>query len=341
MWETHAGREPVDPRRQSAPVALLLTPVPGAAAQGAHGRAVTPVPQAGAEPSPALTHPTGLHEAGAVQSGDGWLCGVRSQVSVATMTDHEHLLDLLLQLRPPMTRLARQLHPLLLLLGGRPLARRAPVHRGRRTPAAPASRPPRPRALHDLSEPAQFGLRDQTLLDTTVHHWRDQRRPAQPSTGGPAPSPPRSRRSRRLGVERLDALAAQPADLRPRPVLPNRTRTPEKHPGMVATLVLVWPSPHWRDAAELQLGQQKPPCRHSICRQGSPLVRVLCRLSSRGAASAGGLARRVDLRSGAARRTARPAVPAGLQTAWNTVAAAVRAGQRRAGHGALGAAAGP
>ena len=30
--------------------------------------------------------------------------------------------------------------------------------------------PTQAQALHDLSEPAQFGLRDQTLLDTTVRH---------------------------------------------------------------------------------------------------------------------------------------------------------------------------
>ena len=260
------------------------------------------------------------------------------------MTDHEH------PARPPAPaghaapRLARR-HPRPRpLLGRRLLARRAPVHRGRRTrPAAPASaahpgpgvaRPQRTRAIRP-ARPDPAGHH-------RAPHRRDQRRPAQPRLA--------ARRLRRAeaggragtwrGADRR--LAAQPADLRPRPVLqaaPGHREAPRhgRHAGAGLAVAA-----HRRHAAGATGAAGSCPVVTAPAGAGPPLVRVLCRLSSRGAAGAGGLACRADVRpraAGAGGAAGRPCEAA--DGAGTRAAAAVRAGRRHAGHGALGAAAGP
>ena len=109
--------------------------------------------------------------------------------------------------------------------------------------ACPLS-PDAARALAAVTTPARFGLREQTLLDTQVRdtgeiaadaltlHWRED-----------ALAGLLAEVARGLGV---DDLTAHPHGLLvygPGQFFKPHQDT-EKHAGMVATLVLVWPSPH-------------------------------------------------------------------------------------------------
>ena len=101
--------------------------------------------------------------------------------------------------------------------------------------------PTQAQALHDLSEPAQFGLRDQTLLDTTVRHTGEisaDRLSLDWQHGAFAAL--KQAVAQALGVEQLDAWLHNLLIYGPGQFFKPHQDT-EKHPGMVATLVLVWP----------------------------------------------------------------------------------------------------
>jgi hypothetical protein len=114
--------------------------------------------------------------------------------------------------------------------------------------------PEQAQALQALSEPAHFGLREQTLLDTAVRHsgeidadrlglhW-------QPGTFAEL----QMQVAQALGVRRLDAWLHNLLIYGPGQFFKPHQDT-ERHPGMVATLVLVWPSPHIGGELRVVLG---------------------------------------------------------------------------------------
>lgn len=117
--------------------------------------------------------------------------------------------------------------------------------------------PAQAQALHDLSEPAQFGLRDQTLLDTTVRHTGEISADLLSLDWQPgAFAALKQAVAQALGVEQLDAWLHNLLIYGPGQFFKPHQDT-EKHPGMVATLVLVWPSPHIGGTLRVQLGQQE------------------------------------------------------------------------------------
>lgn len=117
--------------------------------------------------------------------------------------------------------------------------------------------PAQAQALHDLSEPAQFGLRDQTLLDTTVRHTGEISADLLSLDWQPgAFAALKQAVAQALGVEQLDAWLHNLLIYGPGQFFKPHQDT-EKHSGMVATLVLVWPSPHIGGTLRVQLGQQE------------------------------------------------------------------------------------
>ena len=117
--------------------------------------------------------------------------------------------------------------------------------------------PTQAQALHDLSEPAQFGLRDQTLLDTTVRHTGEISADLLSLDWQPgAFAALKQSVAQALGVEQLDAWLHNLLIYGPGQFFKPHQDT-EKHSGMVATLVLVWPSPHIGGTLRVQLGQQE------------------------------------------------------------------------------------
>lgn len=117
--------------------------------------------------------------------------------------------------------------------------------------------PTQAQALHDLSEPAQFGLRDQTLLDPTVRHTGEVSADRLSLDWQPgAFAALKQAVAQALGVERLDAWLHNLLIYGPGQFFKPHQDT-EKHPGMVATLVLVWPSPHIGGTLRVQLGPQE------------------------------------------------------------------------------------
>ena len=117
--------------------------------------------------------------------------------------------------------------------------------------------PTQAQALHDLSEPAQFGLRDQTLLDPSVRHTGEISADLLSLDWQPgAFAALKQSVAQALGVEQLDAWLHNLLIYGPGQFFKPHQDT-EKHPGMVATLVLVWPSPHIGGTLRVQLGQQE------------------------------------------------------------------------------------
>jgi len=112
------------------------------------------------------------------------------------------------------------------------------------------------RTLHQFSEPARFGRREKTLLDPAVRHtgeisadligleWQPNVFTALKRDVATA-----------LGVPQLDAVLHNLLIYGPGQFFKPHQDT-EKHPGMIATLVLIWPSPHIGGTLRLQLGQQ-------------------------------------------------------------------------------------
>jgi hypothetical protein len=127
-------------------------------------------------------------------------------------------------------------------------------------PLGPLQQPLSPaqaQALHALSEPARFGLREQTLLDTDVRHTGEvdaDRLGLHWQSGAFAAL--QHDVARALGVERLDAWLHNLLIYGPGQFFKPHQDT-ERHPGMVATLVLVWPSPHIGGELRVRFGQQE------------------------------------------------------------------------------------
>lgn len=117
--------------------------------------------------------------------------------------------------------------------------------------------PTQAQALHDLSEPAQFGLRDQTLLDPSVRHTGEISADLLSLDWQPgAFAALKQAVAQALGVEQLDAWLHNLLIYGPGQFFKPHQDT-EKHPGMVATLVLVWPSPHIGGTLRVELGKQE------------------------------------------------------------------------------------
>lgn len=117
--------------------------------------------------------------------------------------------------------------------------------------------PTQAQALHDLSEPAQFGLREQTLLDTAVRHTGEVSADLLSLDWQPGVFAALQREvAQALGVERLDAWVHNLLIYGPGQFFKSHQDT-EKHPGMVATLVVVWPSPHLGGELRVRLGAQE------------------------------------------------------------------------------------
>ena len=176
--------------------------------------------------------------------------------------------------------------------------------------------PTQAQALHDLSEPAQFGLRDQTLLDTTVRHTGEISADLLSLDWQPgAFAALKQAVAQALGVEQLDAWLHNLLIYGPGQFFKPHQDT-EKHPGMVATLVLVWPSPHIGGTLRVQLGQQET-ALSSQHLQAQDLrwfaFYADCRHEVLPVQEGWRVALTFDLVLPA--EAARPAVPAGLQTA--------------------------
>lgn len=176
--------------------------------------------------------------------------------------------------------------------------------------------PAQAQALHDLSEPAQFGLRDQTLLDTTVRHTGEISADLLSLDWQPdAFAALKQAVAQALGVEQIDAWLHNLLIYGPGQFFKPHQDT-EKHPGMVATLVLVWPSPHIGGTLRVQLGQQEA-ALSSQHLQAQDLrwfaFYADCRHEVLPVQEGWRVALTFDLVLPA--EAARPAVPAGLQTA--------------------------
>jgi len=117
--------------------------------------------------------------------------------------------------------------------------------------------PAQAQALHDLSAPAQFGLREQTLLDPAVRHTGEVSADLLSLDWQPgAFAALKQAVAQALGVEQLDVWLHNLLIYGPGQFFKPHQDT-EKHPGMVATLVLVWPSPHIGGTLRVQLGEQE------------------------------------------------------------------------------------
>lgn len=112
-------------------------------------------------------------------------------------------------------------------------------------------------ALQALSEPAHFGLREQTLLDTAVRHTGeiDADRLALHWQPG-AFAQLQQQVALALGVRRLEAWLHNLLIYGPGQFFKPHQDT-ERHPGMVATLVLVWPSAHIGGELRVVLGDEE------------------------------------------------------------------------------------
>lgn len=98
--------------------------------------------------------------------------------------------------------------------------------------------------LQALSEPAHFGRRDQTLLDTAVRYTGEVGADQLALHWPPGSFALLQRQvAQALGVHRLDAWLHNLLIYGPGQFFKPHQDT-ERHPGMVATLVLVWPSAH-------------------------------------------------------------------------------------------------
>jgi len=176
--------------------------------------------------------------------------------------------------------------------------------------------PAQAQALHDLSEPAQFGLRDQTLLDTTVRHTGEISADLLSLDWQPgAFAALKQSVAQALGVEQLDAWLHNLLIYGPGQFFKPHQDT-EKHSGMVATLVLVWPSPHIGGTLRVQLGQQETALSSQHLQAQD--IRWFafyadCRHEVLPVQEGWRVALTFDLVLPA--EAARPAVPAGLQTA--------------------------
>ncbi len=124
------------------------------------------------------------------------------------------------------------------------------------TLAQPLS-PGEAQALHSLSEPAHFGLREQTLLDTAVRHTGEVDADRLALHWQPGAFADLQRQvAQALGVRRLDAWLHNLLIYGPGQFFKPHQDT-ERHPGMVATLVLVWPSPHIGGELRVVLGDEE------------------------------------------------------------------------------------
>lgn len=115
----------------------------------------------------------------------------------------------------------------------------------------------RAQALQALSAPARFGRREQTLLDTRVRHTGEidaDRLALQWPTGGFARL--QQEVARALGVEQLDAALHNLLIYGAGQFFKPHQDT-ERHPRMVATLVLVWPSAHLGGDLRVTLGSDE------------------------------------------------------------------------------------
>jgi 2OG-Fe(II) oxygenase superfamily len=117
--------------------------------------------------------------------------------------------------------------------------------------------PTEAQALHERSEPAHFGLREQTLLDARVRHTGEISADQLSLHWQPGAFAALQRDvARALGVERLDAWLHNLLIYSPGQFFKPHQDT-ERHPGMVATLVLVWPSAHLGDELRVRLGSEE------------------------------------------------------------------------------------
>lgn len=111
-------------------------------------------------------------------------------------------------------------------------------------------------ALQEFSEPARFGLREKTLLDPAVRHTGEVSADLVGLDWQPGAFAALKRDvAQALGVAQLDAWLHNVLIYGPGQFFKPHQDT-EKHPGMVATLVLIWPSPHIGGTLRVQLGQQ-------------------------------------------------------------------------------------
>jgi hypothetical protein len=104
--------------------------------------------------------------------------------------------------------------------------------------------PEQAEALHALSEPAHFGLRDQTLLDTAVRHTGEVDADLIDLQWQPGVFAALQQSvAQAFGLERIEAWLHKLLIYGPGQFFKPHQDT-ERLPGMVATLVLVWPSAH-------------------------------------------------------------------------------------------------
>jgi hypothetical protein len=112
-------------------------------------------------------------------------------------------------------------------------------------------------ALHALSEPARFGQRERTLIDSTVRHTGEVSADHVSLAWPPGVFASLKRDvAKALGVSQLDARLHNLLIYAPGQFFKPHQDT-EKHPGMVATLVLIWPSPHIGGTLRVEHGSQQ------------------------------------------------------------------------------------
>ncbi len=108
-------------------------------------------------------------------------------------------------------------------------------------------------ALHATSTPAPHGQRERTVLDTRVRHTGEISADRVALTWAPGSfAALQAQAARELGLDRLEARLHSLLVYGPGQFFKPHQDT-EKHPGMVASLVLVWPSAHI--GGELQIWQ--------------------------------------------------------------------------------------
>ncbi len=111
--------------------------------------------------------------------------------------------------------------------------------------------------LQAISEPARFGLREQTVLDPAVRHSGEVSADLIGLDWQPGVFAALKRDvAQALGAGPLDAWLHKLLIYGPGQFFKPHQDT-EKHPGMVATLVLVWPSPHIGGTLRVRQGQQQ------------------------------------------------------------------------------------
>lgn len=111
--------------------------------------------------------------------------------------------------------------------------------------------------LHALSEPARFGQREQTLIDPTVRHTGEVSADRVCLEWSPGMFQALKRDvAKALGVSQVDAWLHNLLIYAPGQFFKPHQDT-EKYPGMVATLVLIWPSPHIGGTLRVELGSQQ------------------------------------------------------------------------------------